>query len=150
MPCVTRHINRLLSLTFLSVKVLFHITSCRVIELWASKTVVMRTQKCIFFSKMDKLTGNIWIDLTLIFHVNPFLPTVAFSQHLLSERPTSLGIMGEPEVPPLGRETSVSRTANLGTWLRKCNGGQKWVNYFFCVILSFWDMIDFVSFFLQD
>ena len=48
-------------------------------------------------------------------------------QHLLSERLTSLGIMGSPDVPPLCEETSVSRTANVGTWLRKRNGGQKWV-----------------------
>ena len=38
------------------------------------------------------------------------------------------GFKGAPEVPPLCRETSVSRTANFGTWLRKRNGGQKWVN----------------------
>ena len=42
------------------------------------------------------------------------------------------GLRGAPEVPPLCRETSVSRTANVGTvgknWLRKRNGGQKWVN----------------------
>ena len=38
------------------------------------------------------------------------------------------GLRGAPEVPPLCRETSVSRTANAGTWLRKRNGGQKWVN----------------------
>ena len=41
-------------------------------------------------------------------------------------------VMGEPRVPPLCRETSVSRTANVGTvsknWLRKRNSGQKWVN----------------------
>ena len=36
-------------------------------------------------------------------------------QHLLSERLTSLGIIGEIRVPPLCRETSVSRTANVGT-----------------------------------
>ena len=36
-------------------------------------------------------------------------------QHLLSERLTSLGIMGTPEVPPLCREMSVSLTANVGT-----------------------------------
>ena len=36
--------------------------------------------------------------------------------------------MGEPEVPLLCRETSVSQRANVGTWLRKRNGGQKWVN----------------------
>ena len=36
-------------------------------------------------------------------------------------------LRGAPEVPPLCRETSVSRTANVGTWLRKRNGGQKWV-----------------------
>ena len=36
-------------------------------------------------------------------------------QNLLSERLTSLGITGAPEVPPLCRETSVSRTANIGT-----------------------------------
>ena len=43
-------------------------------------------------------------------------------QHLLSERLTSLGIMGAHEVPSLCREMSVSRTANVGTvgmnWLR--------------------------------
>ena len=53
-------------------------------------------------------------------------------QHLLSERLTSLDIMGKPRVPPLCQETSVSRTANVGTvgknWLRNRNGGQKWVN----------------------
>ena len=38
------------------------------------------------------------------------------------------GLRGAPEVPTLCRETSVSRTANVGTWLRKRNGGQKWVN----------------------
>ena len=41
-------------------------------------------------------------------------------------------LRGAPEVPPLCRETSVSRTANVGmvgkNWLRKRNGGQKWVN----------------------
>ena len=37
------------------------------------------------------------------------------------------GFRGAPEVPPLCRETSVSRIANVGTWLRKRNGGQKWV-----------------------
>ena len=37
------------------------------------------------------------------------------------------GLRGSPEVPPLCRETSVSRTANVGTWLRKRNGGKKWV-----------------------
>ena len=31
------------------------------------------------------------------------------------------GLMRAPEVPPLCRETSVSRTANVGTWLRKRN-----------------------------
>ena len=36
-------------------------------------------------------------------------------------------IMGAPEVPPSCRETSVSRTANVGTWFWKRNGGQKWV-----------------------
>ena len=37
-------------------------------------------------------------------------------KHLLTERLTSLGIMGEPRVPPLNpSETSVSRTANVGT-----------------------------------
>ena len=39
------------------------------------------------------------------------------------------GLRGAPEVPPLCRETSVSRTAHVGTWLRKHNGGQKWVKY---------------------
>ena len=43
------------------------------------------------------------------------------------------GLRGAPEIPPLCRETSVSRTANVGTvgknWLRKHNGGQKWVNH---------------------
>ena len=48
-------------------------------------------------------------------------------QHLLSERLTSLGIMGAPEVPSLCRKTSVSRTANVGTWLQKRNAGHKWV-----------------------
>ena len=38
------------------------------------------------------------------------------------------GLRGAPAVPPLCRETSVSRTANVGTWLRKRNGGQNWVN----------------------
>ena len=38
------------------------------------------------------------------------------------------GLRGAPAVPPLCRETSVSRTAKVGTWLRKRNGGQKWVN----------------------
>ena len=34
-----------------------------------------------------------------------------------------------PTVPTFAvRETDVSRTANVGTWLRKRNGGQKWVN----------------------
>ena len=48
-------------------------------------------------------------------------------------------LSGAPEVPPLCRETSVSRTANVVTvgksWLRKRNCGQKWVNYGlpFCV-----------------
>ena len=41
-------------------------------------------------------------------------------------------LRGAPEVPPLCRGTSVSRTTNVGTvgknWLRKRNGGQKWVN----------------------
>ena len=33
-----------------------------------------------------------------------------------------------PTVPTFAvRETLVSRTANVGTWLRKRNGGQKWV-----------------------
>ena len=33
-----------------------------------------------------------------------------------------------PTVPTFAvRETDVSRTANVGTWLRKRNGGQKWV-----------------------
>ena len=71
--------------------------------------------------------------------LNPFLPTVAFStkfQHLLSERLTSLGIMGEPRVPPLNPSETIvlsehHRTANVGrvgkNWLRKRNGGQKWV-----------------------
>ena len=38
------------------------------------------------------------------------------------------GLREALEVPPLCRETSVSRTANVGTWLRKRNGGEKWVN----------------------
>jgi len=37
------------------------------------------------------------------------------------------GLKGAPEVPPLYLETSVSRTANVGTWLRKRNGGHEWV-----------------------
>ena len=48
------------------------------------------------------------------------------------------GLRGAPEVPPLSRETLVSRTANVGTvgknWLRKRNSGQKWVNT--CIIKS--------------
>ena len=36
-------------------------------------------------------------------------------------------LRGAPVLPPLCRETSVSRTANVGTWLRKRNVGQKWV-----------------------
>ena len=49
-----------------------------------------------------------------IYAVNPFMPTV----------PTFAV-----------RETWVSQTANVGTWLRKRNGGQKWVNrkYITCV-----------------
>ena len=39
--------------------------------------------------------------------LNPFLPTVAFSQHLLSERLTSLCIMGEPRVPPLNPSETI-------------------------------------------
>ena len=43
------------------------------------------------------------------------------------------GIMGAPEVPPLCRETSVSRTANVGTvgknWLRK-HTSQRGVQHF--------------------
>ena len=46
------------------------------------------------------------------------------------------GLRGAPEDPPLCRETSVSRIANVGTvgknWLRKHNGGQKWVK---CVVI---------------
>ena len=45
---------------------------------------------------------------------------------------TLRGLRGAPEVPPLCRETAVSRTANVGTWLRKRNGGQKWVKYNGC------------------
>ena len=54
----------------------------------------------------------------------------------LSERLVSVGIMDKgfnpfmPTVPTFAvRETSVSRTANVGNWLRKRNGGQKWVNF---------------------
>ena len=44
-------------------------------------------------------------------------------QHLLSERLTSLGIIGAPEEPPLCQETYVSLSDS------KCwNDGQKWVN----------------------
>jgi len=33
-----------------------------------------------------------------------------------------------PTVPTFAvRETDVSRTTNVGTWLRKCNGGQKYI-----------------------
>ena len=38
------------------------------------------------------------------------------------------GLGGAPEVPPLCGETLISRTANVGTWLRKRNGGHEWVN----------------------
>ena len=38
------------------------------------------------------------------------------------------GLRGAPEVPLLCRDTSVSRTTNVGTWLRKRNGGKKWVS----------------------
>ena len=34
---------------------------------------------------------------------------------------------GDPSGAPIKREMSVSRTANVGTWLRKRNGGKKWV-----------------------
>ena len=53
--------------------------------------------------------------------LNPFVPTVAFSQHLLSERLTSLGIRGALNWAPLiPRDVSLSDS--------KCwNGGQKWV-----------------------
>ena len=47
------------------------------------------------------------------------------------------GLRVAPEVPPLCRETLVSRTSNVGTvcknWLWKRNGGQKWVNKQLCV-----------------
>ena len=50
-------------------------------------------------------------------HINPILPTVAFSQ-----------LSSNMRCP----RDAVSRTANVGTvgknWLRKRNGGQKWVN----------------------
>ena len=43
--------------------------------------------------------------------LNPFFPSVAFSQpssqHLLSERLTSLGIMGEARVPPLNPSETI-------------------------------------------
>ena len=52
--------------------------------------------------KWVSITQNLVKDkLRLELPVNTFLATVAFSQHLLSERLTSLGIMGVPRVPPL-------------------------------------------------
>ena len=56
--------------------------------------------------------------------------TIVFWEHDIVLRALSSlrGLRGAPEVPPLYRETSVSWTANVGTWLRKRNGGQKWVN----------------------
>ena len=46
-----------------------------------------------------------WLDLTKALHLTHFYPPF---QHLLSERLTALGIMGDPRVPPLCR-------ANVGT-----------------------------------
>ena len=60
--------------------------------------------------KITKLTYKQTIRVLKLcsFLLNPFLPTVAFLQHLLSERLTSLGMMGEPRVPPLNlSETTV-------------------------------------------
>ena len=96
-------------------------------------------------------TCNAWMNLYLI--INPFMPTGAFniccprdcvSWHNggTSGAPLKLlrddsalrtlsslgGLRGATKVPPLCRETSVSWTANVGTWLRKRNGGHKWVN----------------------
>ena len=48
--------------------------------------------------------------------INPFLPTVAFSQHLLSERLTSLGIMGEPRVPPLNPSETIVFWEHYRLW----------------------------------
>ena len=45
----------------------------------------------------------------------PLTHSCPLFKYLLSERLTSLGIMGTPEISPLYRETSVSRTANVGT-----------------------------------
>ena len=84
--------------------------------------------------------------------INPFMPTGAFNiccprdcvfrhnggtsgaplkplrvDSALRALSTLRGSRGASEVPPLCQETSVSRTANVGTWLRKRNGGQKWV-----------------------
>ena len=85
-------------------------------------------------------------------HINPFMPTVAFniccprdcvSRHnggtsgatlkplrddstLIALSPLR-GLRGAPEVPPLCRETSVSRTANV-----ERNGGHEWVNILEC------------------
>ena len=78
--------------------------------------------------------------------LNPFLPTVAFSQHLLSER-LGGGTSGAPIMP----RDAVSRTANV-----ERTGRHKWVkhdtlfttyvldrfnmqidSYFFCQYLKF-------------
>jgi len=52
--------------------------------------------------------------------INPFIPTVPTLKPLRDDSAlralSSLrGLRGAPEVPPLCRETSVSRTANVGT-----------------------------------
>ena len=64
---------------------------------------------------------------------NPFLPTVAFSQHMLSERLTSLGIMGEPRVPPLNPSETIVLSEHYGGQnfqppFQLRLGGQKLVN----------------------
>ena len=48
------------------------------------------------------------------------------------------GLRGAPEVPPLCRETSVSRTVNVGTWLRKRNGGKNGLTHDLNTFLAFW------------
>ena len=86
------------------------------------------------FSSVYSLCSVLFPFLLLFFSLSPVFPFLHFIpfasrcnsllkfqhevppfQHLLSERLTSLGIRGAPKVPPLCRETLVSRTANVGT-----------------------------------
>ena len=68
--------------------------------------VAMRFTPLILYPYLYYLS----IDPSLIpAKINPFMPTVAFN--ICCPR------------------DAVSRTANVGTWLRKRNGGKKWVNW---------------------